>query len=264
MTEISHIIQIKEVYGSTLTIVISYVLYLIGKTIIKKIFLNNKKDRRRLTLVNLFQNIYKYLVVAIALILVLKLFGIDIGALLTGLGILSFVFGLALQDTIRDFFSGFNIIMEDYFSLGDWVTFNTFKGEVIHFSLKTTKLKNAYGEIKCFANRKVDEIINHSKANTILMVDIYVNVDEKVDKITSLMTNIVDGIKKNKEVIDSETEYLGLEELDGTSAIYRLKVGCIESTQFSIKRTINEIIKEKCENQNITFKQIEVHDGKDL
>ena len=134
----------KEVYGLAIIILVSIVLYHFGKIFIEKIIVSGKnayERKKRRTIVNLISNIFKYIVFILAILFILDLYGVDTKALITSLGVLGAVLGLALQDTLKDFISGITVIMDNYFVVGDIVTFNDFTGEVIDMGLKTTKIK---------------------------------------------------------------------------------------------------------------------------
>ena len=75
-----------------------------------------------------------------------------------------------LQDLLKDFIVGVSILLEGQFSIGEWVSINGFKGEVLPSNLRTTKLKAYTGEIKYIANRNVEIdfislILNSAKSN---------------------------------------------------------------------------------------------------
>ena len=92
-------------------------------------------------------------------VIVLFLFGVNIKSLVAGLGIVTTIIGLALQDTLKDIINGIHIITENYFIVGDIVKYNGFTGTVIEFGLKSTKIKNHAGETMMVNNRNIYEIV---------------------------------------------------------------------------------------------------------
>ena len=78
-------------------------------------------ERREKTLLKLLENTLAYVVYFAAIIAVLSAFGIDITGLLAGAGVLGFAVGFGAQSLVKDVISGFFIIFEDQFSVGDYV-----------------------------------------------------------------------------------------------------------------------------------------------
>ena len=89
----------------------------------------------------LLKNITKYTVIIFLILAILTVYGVDVTSVLTGLGIVGVVLGLALQDLAKDIIAGFSIIFENQYAIGDTISINGFKGEVIFLGLKTTKIK---------------------------------------------------------------------------------------------------------------------------
>ena len=138
-------ILVKEVVAPVLIIFFSVILYKIIERIIKKAFairVRKTNQKRQETLVSIINNVIKYFIIIVALLMILDVFGIDTKTLVTSLGVVGLVAGLAVQDLLKDFISGMSIIFENQFYVGDTIEVNGFKGEVIHLGLKTTKLKS--------------------------------------------------------------------------------------------------------------------------
>ena len=79
----------------------------------------------------------------ITLLVILEANGIDTKSLLASFGVAGLVAGLALQDLLKDFIVGMSLIFEGEFAIGDWVSINGFKGEVLPSNLRITKLRSA-------------------------------------------------------------------------------------------------------------------------
>ncbi len=121
----------------------------IGKLAIVNIFKMRSRapirtsDRREATLAKLLQNILTYVIYFIALIMVLSTIGINVGPILAGAGVVGLAVGFGAQNLVRDIITGFFIIFEDQFSVGDHVIIGPFQGDVEEIGLRTTKIKGA-------------------------------------------------------------------------------------------------------------------------
>ena len=253
----------KEVYGLAIIILIGIVIYHFGKILIQKV-INSGKDayerKKRKTIVNLISNIFKYVVLILIGLAILSLYGVDTKALVASLGVVGAVLGLALQDTIKDFISGITIIMDNFFVVGDIVTFNDFTGEVIDMGLKTTKIKKVNGEVLVIANRNIDAIVNISQKPANVVIDIPTAYEEKTTKVEKTIGKILEEIKKI-EGVKKEPQYLGISALDDSCVKYEISFLCPQEKQWQIKRDALKIIKTLYDKDKIKipYTQIEVH-----
>ena len=258
----------KEVYGLIIIIIISLILYNIGKLIISKILVNGKNAyevKKRKTVVSIIESIYKYLLFLIAIICILELYGIDTASLIAGLGIAGAVAGLALQDTLKDIIGGISIIMDNYYVVGDYININNFTGQIIEFGLKSTKVKNVNGEVLIFANRSVDKVINISQKKANLIINIPTAYEEKSTKVEKVLNKIIDEIKTMNYVFNN-CSYLGISELGSSEVIYTISVECSQEHQWEVKRKVLKLVKDTYDKEKIKipYKQIEVHNGQNI
>ena len=158
----------------------------IGKVAIRKVFLFREKsplrisERRENTLSKLLENTLTYLVYFIATIMILEVVGFDVGALLAGAGIIGLAVGFGAQSLVKDIISGFFIIFEDQFSVGDYVRISTFEGTVVEIGLRTSKIKSWTGEVHILPNGNITEVTNFSLNNSIAVVDISISLENDI------------------------------------------------------------------------------------
>ena len=134
----------KNIFVSIIIVLVSIVLYIITSIIISKIKNKEKKrgNKRRTTLLILVRKIIKYIIIVLCSVFILNTFKINTTALVTSIGAVSLVIGLAFQDLLKDMLVGMAIIFEDQFNIGDIIKVWDFKGEVVNFSLKSTRIKS--------------------------------------------------------------------------------------------------------------------------
>lgn len=145
-----------------LTIKIITDLSIIGEKLLGDLFVNlsdNEQQRqRRLTLTPPILVIMKWITIITGGIFTLYALNINPTPLLGGIGILSLILGFGARNILNDIFSGLFILFEDYFRVGDLVSFNGFTGSVIEFSLRSTRLKSNTGEILVYPNGSIQKI----------------------------------------------------------------------------------------------------------
>ncbi len=261
MEYVLEFIMDKQVYLSLITIAVGILSYLILRGVVIKYF--NKKraktklEKRRLTYFRLISNILKYVILIIVLVIVLQINGFNVASLVTGLGIVSLVAGLALQDALKDIIMGFNLIVDEYFSVGDVVKIGDVEGIVIELGLKATKIKDIrYGNILVIANRNISNAVTLSTFND---VDIPLSYESNIKDIDKLMEKIIKEIEK-VEII-SNPRYLGLNKFDESAILYKIAFDAKPEERFQAKREVNRIVKTMLEKEglSIPYPQLDIH-----
>lgn len=260
-------ILIKEIVAPILIVLISFIVYVVSKLLLKRGFRIKKEiNKKQKTIYSLTINIVKYFIIIVAFLMILDVFGVDTKTLVASLGVLGLVVGLALQDILKDFISGLFIIFENQYCLGDTIAVGDFKGEVISLGLKTTRIRGYTGEVKILSNRNISEVINYSQMSSLAIVDIGVSYDEDYDYVERVMKDLLLKLNKEKSIPNllGNIELLGINKLDDSSVIIRVVVETKSGENFSVERLLRKEIK-KCfdkENIKIPYPQIEVHNGK--
>ena len=256
----------KNIFVSIVIVLVSIVLYIITSIIISRIKNKEKKkgNKRRTTLLILVRKIIKYIIIVLCSVFVLNTFKINTTALVTSIGAVSLVIGLAFQDLLKDMLVGMAIIFEDQFNIGDIIKVGDFKGEVINFSLKSTKIKALTGEIKIIANREITSVINYSDNKNNIITKINVAYEEDNNRVEDVLRKLCEKMSKEN---DGKYEYSlldGIEGLDDSSVVYSIKVVADAEDAPSLKRYILKHVKDEFDKQNIKipYMQVEVHNEK--
>ncbi|WP_431064963.1 mechanosensitive ion channel domain-containing protein [Methylotuvimicrobium sp.] len=101
---------------------------------------------------------------SVAVLLILQNLGIDITALIAGLGIGGIAVALALQRILSDLFASLSIVLDKPFVIGDFVNFGDYFGTIEHIGIKTTRLRSLTGEqIICANGELLDTRIRNYK-----------------------------------------------------------------------------------------------------
>ncbi len=239
----------KKILIPSFSVIFSLVLYYTIKKIINKFIVFKKIDnRKRNTIISIFNNFVRYTLIILCALIILDALGVETKAIITSLGVAGLVIGLSFQDILKDFIAGMFIILENQYAVGDHITIGTFRGEVISFGLKTTKILSYTGLIKTIPNRYVDQAINHSINNVIVKIKIPFPIDYNIEKTSEL---IIKTCKKISSNIKHEIKFYGV--VSGTHLLneYLLKVETTAAKEEDIKNLIFSEVK------------IEVHKNKE-
>ena len=89
--------------------------------------------------------------------------GFNVTSFIAGLGVVSVIVGLAVQDALKDIIMGFNIIVDNYYSVGDIIKIGDVEGKVVELGVKATKLKDINTDnILVIANRNISQALRIS------------------------------------------------------------------------------------------------------
>lgn len=122
--------------------------------------LREASARRSRTILVLAVNAFKYVLFLVAGITVLGELGVNLSPLLTSAGIAGLAVGFGAQSLVKDVVSGFFIIFEAQFAVGDLVEINGILGTVEEVGLRITRLKAATGEVRFFPNGNISTVSN--------------------------------------------------------------------------------------------------------
>ena len=252
----------KDVHLIIIYILLGWIVYQIIKGIIIRNTKRLKKKRQK-TMQKLIQNIVKYVVIVLVGATILNILGVNVTSIVAGLGVVSVILSLALKDVMQDILAGLSIIFEDQFDIGDLVEINGFTGTVIDLGLKSTKIKSYENTIKIISNRSIIEVINYSKTNPNVIIDIPIPYEIDNKKTDKVIDKIIKRTEKEVETLKGNRENWGLNEFKDSCISYRIFIPVKQDTQFSTKRKINRIIKEEFDKENISvpYNIIEVKNG---
>lgn len=200
--------------------------------IIKRSF---TKTPRGVTVAQLICNLIKWVVAVVLVIAVLAVWGVDTTALITGAGVLTLVVGLGLQKLIEDVVAGLFIIFENEFNVGDIVTIDDFRGEVISIGIRTTKLK-VLGNVKIFNNSAITGVLNQT-------VDLSVGrsyVCVEYDSLPLVERVIAEKLPQLQvEGVVGEIAYDGVDVLGDSGATLQFSGKCYETDYYAVQRRMN-------------------------
>ncbi|MCK4520344.1 mechanosensitive ion channel [Candidatus Parcubacteria bacterium] len=106
-------------------------------------------------------NVVIYIVV---LLMVLKLFGVDITPILAGVGIIGLAVGFGAQSLVKDFVSGLFILIENQYGIGDKVKIGSFEGRVKKITMRATVLQDDEGKTFHISNGLIKDVVNFSQS----------------------------------------------------------------------------------------------------
>jgi small conductance mechanosensitive channel len=250
----------------TLSILWIFVAIITNRIIRKSIFrlLRVKDDEPRLlTLAKLLTSIFRYIIWFIVLMIILDIFGVDLSPFIASAGVGGLALAFGAQELVKDFISGAFIIFEDEFKVGDLIEVDDFTGTVKSIGLRTTIIENWKGQQKIINNGQIRSIINHSKSNSVAIIDFGVSYDTKMDNLYQLIDNFIDIINEKYHDIIERPQFLGVTELADSSINLRIMAKTKTLSHFQIERDIRRDLVDFFREHDIEipFPQVVIHNA---
>jgi len=257
--------SVGKLVSSAIIIFISMLILKISKITLKRVGLKESvNQRRKRTVARVTRSITKYVVGILTILIVLSVWGVNVAPAIAGLGILGLVIGLGAQKFINDLISGFFIVFEHHFDVGDKIEVQGFKGEVIDIGLKTTKIRNWKNEIKILSNGEINNLINFSKEFSIAVVEFGIAYSEDVQSTIDLLNRELPLMRNEFSEIVEDPKVLGVVNLSNSSVDMRAIAKTLNEQHYAIEREMRKRIKKILDSNGIEipFPQVVVHQPK--
>jgi small-conductance mechanosensitive channel len=197
-------------------------------------------DRRRMeTLERVTQYIVTVIVVAITVMLVLSEFGISIAPILATAGVAGLAVGFGAQSLVKDYFTGFVMLIENQIRVGDVVEVAGKAGLVEELTLRYVRLRDYEGAVHFVPNGAIATVTNRSRVFAYAVMDIGIAYKEDIDKVYSLMRQVAVQMREDPEYKDKVIEDLdiaGVDQWADSAVIIRCRLKTIALEQFGVRR----------------------------
>lgn len=248
----------KGFFNIIVIIIVSMLIIKVGKKVIDKLFISRQHGpfqisaRRETTLRKLLKNILVYTVYFSAFIMILDDgFGLAIGPLLAGAGVAGLAIGFGAQNLVRDIISGFFIIFEDQFSVGDYIFTSNVEGTVEEIGIRTTKIQSWTGEQHVLPNGNVTQVTNYSVHNGLAVVDINVPYESNIKLAERVINDMAKELPDKYTEIVGRPEIIGVQTLELSHFVIRVIAETQPVYQWAGARIIRREVKERLYNEGI-------------
>jgi moderate conductance mechanosensitive channel len=129
---------------------------------------------------------------------------------LAGAGILGLVVGFGAQSLINDVVSGFFVLFEDTYLIGDTIETGPAKGVVEGIEFRTTRIRDADGRLHILRNGDIKEVINYSKDYTVAVVLVEVPYDADLRSVFATLSAAGDQVRAENPDVLQPTQIDGI------------------------------------------------------
>jgi small conductance mechanosensitive channel len=202
----------------------------------------------------LIASLWRALVWIIAILMILGVLGINLTPILAGATVIGAALGFGAQSLVRDFLSGFFIIAEDQYGVGDAIAVGDTRGTVEEVNLRVTRLRAVDGTVWYLPNGEIRRVGNSSIQWARAIVDIVVPYDTEVDRATPAITDEVSAVTSDpswSSMCLGPPEVWGVDSMDHESITIRVAVRTTTSDKDAVTRALRGRITARLQREGI-------------
>ena len=252
MTSIDKLLKTIIIFIAIKIIIkISYVL-------IEKFFIREQisklrmEERKAHTLAAIIKSLCKYIFYFIGIMMVLDIFGIPTASILATAGVGGLAIGFGAQSLVKDIITGFFILFEDYFSVGDYIQVAEFDGVVEEIGIRSTRLRAFSGDLHIIPNGNIDIVTNRSRGDMRALVEVRIDYKEDIDKALDALNRVAKELSLDERINCGPT-VPGVASLDKEDIVLSIIAMTKPMEQWDVQRMIRKKVKEEFEKSNISI-----------
>lgn len=188
----------------------------------------------------------------IAVMLIMGELGINIAPILAGAGVLGLAISFGAQNLVKDIITGFFVLLEDQYGVGDVIEVNSNSGVVEKMNLRTTILRDLSGNVHIIPNGEIKQVTVMTKDWSRAVVDIKVFYKQDIKNILTILTEEANKLafEWQDKIIDNP-EVLGIDSIDSNGITIRIIIKTRPAQQWMVERELRRRIIERFNESGI-------------
>jgi small conductance mechanosensitive channel len=238
-----------------LILLVTWLLWVVLDTAIQEALktpLNHRSSHqpstRIKTILPLLRNAIKIILVVICAITTMANLGINVAPLLAGAGVVGLAIGFGSQQLVQDVITGLFIIIEDTFSVGDWVVLSTgHSGTVESLTIRTVRLRDGKGFVHSVPFGQIKAVTNQSRQFAYAFFSVQFTYDSDIDSALSLIRETGQSISEDillRGNLQGPLEVFGVDRMDLNGVVLTAQFRTSSGGQYSVGRAFNERLKK--------------------
>ena len=215
---------------------------------------NRAKAQRLQTIAGTLETLLGLLFAAGAIVYVMLVWGIPIAPLVAGASVVGIAIGFGAQDIVRDVISGFMVLVEDQYAIGDVVTIGGVTGTVQDIRLRTTVLRGLDASMHHVPNGEVRVATNLTPDYSKVVIDIGIAYDSDVDAAIAAIADEAARFRADPDWTDAhvqDPEMLGVNALGHSSVVIRTLFSTDPEQRWAVKREFLRRLKNRLDEEGI-------------
>jgi small conductance mechanosensitive channel len=202
------------------------------------------------------RSVASFAVYSLAVVIALSEFGINLGPLVAGAGILGVAIGFGAQTLVRDFLSGVFMLVEDQYGVGDVVDLGDATGVVEAVNLRTTRLRDVHGTVWHVPNGEIRRVGNKSQQWARAVIDVGVAYGSDLERAAAVLKEVLDSVWHDaleSATVLEEPEIWGIESFGDSAITIRSVLKVEPGEQWAAAREVRKRLKPAFDRAGIEF-----------
>lgn len=213
-----------------------------------------RAEQRVTTLSDVLVSLVRAVIWIVVVLVILGEIGVDLAPLIAGAGIAGIALGFGAQSLVKDFLSGFFILLEDQYGVGDVINLGDATGTVEDISLRVTRLRATDGTVWFVPNGEIKRVGNTSMEWSRALIDVLVAYDSDLPQVISAIGEVAQEFAASPEweasVLDAP-EVWGVQAMSVDGLTVRLVVKTAPRQQYAIARELRGRITERLRRDGV-------------
>lgn len=206
------------------------------------------------TLASVINGVGVFLILFMAALQVLPLFGVNMGPLLASAGVAGLAIGFGAQTLVHDVINGFFILMENQYQVGDAIRIGGVSGSVESMTLRRTTLRDADGTLHTVPNSQISVVSNLTRDWAQISMLVSVAYNENSDQVIGVLKEVSQEFRSDpdwNERLVADPEVPGIERVTAGEVDYLMLVKTKPGDQYAVSRELRRRIKASFEKNKI-------------
>ena len=235
---------------------ISRVLVAVASLVIEEALVNAKnlsetQRQRRMTLAPLLRSTSKYIIYFAGVVASLYALDVNPAPILAGAGIIGLTLSLGAQNLVNDIVSGFFILFENYYLVGDYIATNDTEGIVEAIELRTTRIRHPDGQVQIIRNGNIDSLRNYSMEYVYAVVLVNLDYEENLDHVHAVIETVGQQLLRDHDEVLAPPDLEGVEKFEEETLAVRVRTKVKPGQHFYIERILRSRIKDAFDQAGI-------------
>lgn len=220
--------------------------------------------KRAATLGRVFRYLVAVVMSLVASVLVLSEIGISVAPILGAAGVVGLAVGFGAQSLVKDYFTGFFLLLENQIRQDDVVKLGEHSGLVEEVTLRYVRLRDYDGHVHFVPNGQIGAVVNLSRGHAQAVIDVGVAYREDLDRVMAVMIDVAKGLREDaaysQRILDT-FELAGVERWDDSAVVLRGRFRVAPLAQWDVRREYLRRLKAAFDRHGIEipFPQLALH-----
>jgi small conductance mechanosensitive channel len=209
------------------------------------------------TMSRVFRYLTSVIITIVTGMLLLSELGISIAPILAGAGVVGIAIGFGAQSLVKDFFSGFFLLLENQIRQGDFIEVAGKSGEVQEITLRYVRLIDYQGNVHFIPNGIINTVTNMSREYSYAVMDIGVTHQANLEEVVAIMRAVGEDLRRDDgyrlRILDP-LEIAGVDNITDTAVVVKCRFKVLAMEQLNVRREYLHRLKRAFDQRQIEIR----------